>query len=605
MAYANILKGLADKQIILPILENQILADEWPTSYQVTVDSGPYYGLNPDGTPDGYFHPSTHSLMTARQLYYMFHPDHKHLVETEPWTLQRNMTLSVGTAIHSVLQTQMVMAGLTTWEDVEALACDTPILTVSGWSTMGELKEGDEVYAPDGHPTKVLVAHPISVGTCYEVRFQSGAVVVADAGHLWEVDDKVGGRAGNFVLKKTQELFQQSKDYPKGNRFSVRVASPVSLPERDLPIDPWLLGYWLGDGSATSPQFAVHGKDLGYFTGRLEDLGLEYSYCRSGRKDGDNYSVYVRGIHGLLDEVFGASAPICSECGKKGKKPSKINKRIPDAYMVSSITQRAELLRGLMDSDGTTAGHQVSLSQSGSVHGELLLDAFHLLRSLGYNARLKSDRVVWSASRGECPFGMPRKVKRFSERTPYAGRFRLDQDQIVSVSQVAGVPVRCITVAGSMFLAGRELVVTHNCEYINVEHHVRGRNDIVVKHPTEGYVPVEIKSRNGMQFDRTVIEDMPNWEIQLSLACDNLGKRYNTDFTYGILLMAETGFPFRLRELRVKRNDEMLAETYAKFDLVRDSIRTNTPPPHCCSMGGATMKSCRARHACWLRKDNK
>ena len=56
-----------------------------------------------------------------------------------------------------------------------------------------------------------------------------------------------------------------------------------------------------------------------------------------------------------------------------------------------------------------------------------------------------------------------------------------------------------------------------------------------------------------------------------------------------------------MRELRVPRNDAKLAETYAKFDYVRECIRTSTPPPYCCSLGSDIMKSCAARHACWLK----
>lgn len=60
-AYDNILKRLESKELILPILENQMRANEWPESYQITVDSSPYYGKS-----DGYFHPSSHPLLHPR-----------------------------------------------------------------------------------------------------------------------------------------------------------------------------------------------------------------------------------------------------------------------------------------------------------------------------------------------------------------------------------------------------------------------------------------------------------------------------------------------------------------------------------------------------------
>ena len=124
---------------------------------------------------------------------------------------------------------------------------------------------------------------------------------------------------------------------------------------------------------------------------------------------------------------------------------------------------------------------------------------------------------------------------------------------------------------------------------------------MIVHHPTEGPLPVEIKTKTAYKYDKVTIQDQPSWEIQLSMACDNLGERYDTDFTYGILLMVEMGWPFRMRELRVPRNDVLLGETYAKFDYVRESIRTNTPPPYCCAYKSKEMASCEMRHACWLK----
>lgn len=113
--YSSILNSLADKEVILPYFRNAMLAQKWPDSYQVTIDSSPYYGHG-----DGYFHPSTHGLMGARELYYRFHPDHRDKVIREQRSLQSEMTLSMGSALHGVIQTQFQMAGLiTSADDIE------------------------------------------------------------------------------------------------------------------------------------------------------------------------------------------------------------------------------------------------------------------------------------------------------------------------------------------------------------------------------------------------------------------------------------------------------------------------------------------------------
>jgi hypothetical protein len=119
MVYENIFKSLANKELILPFLENQILADKWPEKYTITIDSSPYYGLEADGSPDGYFHPSTHPLMGERELYLRFHPDTRDKMLSEPNSLQRQMTLGMGSSIHGILQAQMQMIGLCPPENIE------------------------------------------------------------------------------------------------------------------------------------------------------------------------------------------------------------------------------------------------------------------------------------------------------------------------------------------------------------------------------------------------------------------------------------------------------------------------------------------------------
>lgn len=130
-------------------------------------------------------------------------------------------------------------------------------------------------------------------------------------------------------------------------------------------------------------------------------------------------------------------------------------------------------------------------------------------------------------------------------------------------------------------------------EYVNDEHHLRGRIDFIVDHPTEGPVPVEMKTRNGYQFDKTD-KILPSWDAQLSLGLDNIG----ADF--GILLMAQTAWPFQLREFRVPKNAVLVEEIYQKFDLVREAVVNSTPPEHCCSFQSQTMENCPARFLCWL-----
>lgn len=584
--YGSILTSLADKDLLLPYFRNAMLAQQWPDSYQVTIDSSPYYGHG-----DGMFHPSTHALMGARELYYRFHPDHRDKLLHEQRSVQSEMTLAMGSALHGIVQTQFQMAGLiqgpqnceveyTIVEhhargrvdflvhhpdgcvypvELKSLACSTPILTTRGWTTMGDLRNGDEVYAPDGQPTKVLQAHPINLNRpCYEVTFRDGQKVVTDAEHLWSVSDRSGGRVRERVMT-TKEI--ADANWYGTYRFRVPVTEPLQLPEQNLPIDPWLLGMWLGDGDSSMVSITVSDDDLPYLTGRVQDLGLRHTVHRYGDKAP---RVYVGGLRRTFTDLGLLHHPRTKQFGFK---------RIPEQYLLASEAQRRELLAGLMDSDGTVGDHQAVICM---VNEPLMRQVLQLVRSLGYRATWNESRaqlngmdcgplyhVKFSTVWGPSPFAMPRK-KAVWEAKPKESVQNLRLNAIVSVTEVETVPVRCITVAheSALYVAGPGFVPTHN-------------------------------TQNSRSFDlQTQIKD--TWDAQLSMGL------HGTGYSTGILLVLESGYPYRMREYLVDRNDRLLSQIFAKFDYVRECIANNTPPEHCCPLDSVQMKACPARYECWL-----
>lgn len=67
------------------------------------------------------------------------------------------------------------------------LRIDTPMLTARGWTTMGTLREGDQVYAPDGQPTTITYKSPREVEQEYRVTSEDGFTVGCHAEHEWVV----------------------------------------------------------------------------------------------------------------------------------------------------------------------------------------------------------------------------------------------------------------------------------------------------------------------------------------------------------------------------------------------------------------------------------
>ena len=91
----------------------------------------------------------------------------------------------------------------------KALSISTPVPTPSGWTTMGALRVGDQVFGPDGRPRRVVAATGVMTDRpCYEVEFSDDSVLIADASHQWLTTSKAErdhGRRGSSV-RTTAEI---------------------------------------------------------------------------------------------------------------------------------------------------------------------------------------------------------------------------------------------------------------------------------------------------------------------------------------------------------------------------------------------------------------
>lgn len=129
-------------------------------------------------------------------------------------------------------------------------------------------------------------------------------------------------------------------------------------------------------------------------------------------------------------------------------------------------------------------------------------------------------------------------------------------------------------------------------EYVDRENNTRGRIDFILDLPRGETIPVELKTVNSYSFNK-VTEVRDYWDTQLSMGLDNSGH------DYGILLALESGWPYKMKEFRVKRNDKVLSEVYAKFHRVLDALEEDSMPEPCCIPKSATHKKCPFRHFCF------
>jgi len=297
-----------------------------------------------------------------------------------------------------------------------------------------------------------------------------------------------------------------------GTNHAVRLCQPLDLPEIPLPIDPYVLGAWLGDGTSKDTTITTADADVqvideiraaGYRVRPLEKAasrvgfyridpvqrGAERSHCSGGHLRTEESTYTWTNPNG------GRGVTLCRVCQREGQQrrngvqfvpaPTKMsvpsfrdhltslgllgNKHIPPQYLRASFAQRLALLQGLMDTDG----HVTVLGQCEfvSVHYGLAENVRELIWSLGVRASLIKGTARLNGV--DCgpkyaihfsttlpAFRLQRKVDRLPTKLRSTSQYRY----IVDVRPVASVPVKCIVVDSPthLFLAGRSMIPTHN-----------------------------------------------------------------------------------------------------------------------------------------------
>ena len=354
----------------------------------------------------------------------------------------------------------------------KGLALDTPIPTPCGWKTMADLRVGDAVFDETGTPCTVSFVSETHSLPCYRVRFDDDSSIVTDNQHRWltwtRAARKSAARRRRHPLQTrgTDQSHKrvmpdvvttpQIKDTLRGVdgrlNHSIPLAAPLCMPPVELPIDPYVLGVWLGNGD-TAGAAITNGCD--WIRGEIERLGYKTS-DRKARETEHKFGLFKPGGDSILPALRGLKV-----LG---------DKHIPEAYLFASIKDRLALLQGLMDTDGHCCKRQGRCEITFT--NERLADGcYQLLCGLGIKVHrdqrpAKIDGVVkGTAYRSSFTTSWPLfRLPRKQEALPYTTRPSTTLRYVEAVEAVETVPTRCIQVdsPSHLFLAGHACVPTHN-----------------------------------------------------------------------------------------------------------------------------------------------
>jgi len=343
---------------------------------------------------------------------------------------------------------------------------NTPILTDDGFRMIGELSVGDYLFTPNGERTKIKGLYHRGEQDVYKFTFSDGSSIEVDNNHLWKIQtpyqrQKVTGHNnsnatyGKWLLMETRDII---KRFGLGIIKSAKVQIPRTNPIRHFGwqgrtrFPYYLLGLILGDGNLTGQgvRFSTADSELLDY---LSTMGIVAKHTSKY-----DYKLYLG--------KYAKKMPL-------GIKKLSKDKFIPRNYLLGSMTNRLQLLRGLMDTDGWAEKSQSCFC---SVSKQLAEDVKFLVESLGGIARISARKPKYSykgiIKEGQrcyivrigtnfCPFRLSRKVSKWHKKQKSLNR------TLKSIEYVGIKPTICLSIEdkGGLYIA-KDFIVTHNTAFV-------------------------------------------------------------------------------------------------------------------------------------------
>ena len=373
----------------------------------------------------------------------------------------------------------------------KAQPLDAKILTPTGWTTMGELQVGSQVVTPSGETATVTGVFPQGVREVFTLTSADGRTAESCKEHLWTIYGEFGQpyqTKSNYrkrkLAYKTLDLESVMQKMQTNKSFKMRiplVTQQLKTTDQGLPIDPWLLGFLLGDGSFAETKMGsfstADNEILEMVSDRLEE-GYEVKQVPNSKYDfriiNPTFEQGGRpGVRCRKNEFTHKYRQYITDLGLRGLRSHE--KFIPALYKSGSTKQKEALIAGLVDSDGYVSGSgNLSISTTSQ---KLALDIQEVIWSLGGIARIsaKTNRTYkHTGITKPCKDSynvsirypdpqllctLPRKKERLSDHYQYAD-LKLP---IVSITPSRTVETQCIMIDHPSHLyVTDDFIVTHN-----------------------------------------------------------------------------------------------------------------------------------------------
>ena len=353
----------------------------------------------------------------------------------------------------------------------KAQPLDARVRTLTGWKRMGNLRLGDALASVDGRRSLVSGIFPQGPRQVYRVTFSDGRSTECTGDHLWRVHYR-GWREPRVLTTDGVARMLRAKRYQ--HRLWIDLPSGEYGHSEVYPVDPWLLGCLLGDGTLSGSSLRFSTSEQEILERVLDRAGHGFLLRAAGGYDWR--IVQAAGAHreGIAGVAPNTVMSALRDLGLWGIRSEE--KFVPDIYLNASREARLNLLRGLLDTDGWV--ERWGSVRFCSASERLAQNVAELVRSLGGWGSVRTKETTYSY-RGQRKAGRrafvcnihhfnPRSILQLSVKRSRAlsAPRRRRRPVFVSIEPTRVIDTQCISVThpSGLYITD-DYIVTHNTAF--------------------------------------------------------------------------------------------------------------------------------------------
>ena len=219
-----------------------------------------------------------------------------------------------------------------------AILATQKVLTLDYWKIAEDLEEGDIVFDRHGKPVRIKLVQKYRSDNCYAVYFDDGLSVKGDLNlRLPLENEKYRKRVQQYkgqkkfrrpvAIKSVEELLKTPlRGRENRHEYTVPTASELKLPTQELPVPPFVFGFW-------------------FFNRKLNDM-----LCAPPGYDEFVHRKFKEAGYKIIDKnkIPNGQRRFVTQPTVRSHLVPNIPTSIPENYLLASSEQRLELLRGII-----------------------------------------------------------------------------------------------------------------------------------------------------------------------------------------------------------------------------------------------------------------